>query len=81
MLERDVPQNINSAVYACVHAGGGERALERRRERGKGSFFMALLQASEPPPPAGQVTVGEFECRFLARDVEDETDWPNLTVS
>ena len=33
---------------------------------------MALLQASEVPPRPGEVTVGEVECRFLVRDMDEE---------
>ena len=34
-----------------------------------------LLQASEAPPRAGMVTVGEVNCRFLARDAGQELEF------
>lgn len=40
--------------------------------RGEVPESMALLQASEVPPRPGEVTVGEVECRFLVRDVDEE---------
>ena len=40
--------------------------------RGGAARACMALQASEPPPCRGWVTVGEVECRFLARNVEEE---------
>ena len=39
--------------------------------------MSGLLQACEAPPGAGQVTVAEVECRFLARDADEE---PNIAA-
>ena len=42
---------------------------------------MSLLQASEPPPRPGELTVGEVECRFLVREEGDEPQFAALPVS
>lgn len=54
-------------VYAHAHTLEGTR-----EEEVKVPESMALLQASEVPPRPGEVTVGEVECKFLVRDVDEE---------
>ena len=39
------------------------------------------LQASQLPPGDGWVTVGETECRFLARKAGEEDIYPDRGVS
>ena len=46
----------------------------------EGSKSMAL-QSSEAPPGEGWVTVGEVECRFLARSPEDEANFAAVGVT